>query len=146
MFPSTQLVFTKSCRFNFSTSGSSSNSGIDDGGQRESGRTPPTAAAGMTRPHRYLRGGELHVLFRLNFYPGGGGVNHTIAYLRRVHPLACEHLPGQSQVLIQVQVWVHVLFHLELLVLLKNKKNCHYIYILTPPLPLQVEIQMKQYL
>ena len=75
----------------------------------------------------------------------GGEVNHTIAYLRRVHPLACEHLPGQSQVLIQVQVWVHVLFHLELLVLLKNKKNCHYIYILTPP-PLQVEIQTKQYL
>ena len=145
MFPSTQLVFTKSCRLNFSTSGSSSNSGIGNGGQRESGRTTSDYCSWYYQPHQYLRGGKLHVLFRLNFYPGGGGVNHTIAYLRHVHPLACEHLPGQSQVLIQVQVWVHVLFHLELLVLLKNKKNCHYIYILTPP-PLQVEIQTKQYL
>ena len=127
MFPSTQLVFTKSCHLNFSTSGSSGNSGIDDGGQRESGRTTSDYCSWYDQPHWYLRGGKLHVLFCLNFYPGGGGVNHTIAYLRHVHPLACEHLPGQSQVLIQVQVWVHVLFHLELLVLLKNKKNFHYI-------------------
>ena len=135
MFPSTQLVFTKSCRLNFSMSGSSGNSGIDDGGQCESGRTTSDYCSWYDQPHRYLRGGELQVLFHLNFYLGGGGVNHTIAYLRCVHPLACEHLPGQSQVLIQVQVqvWVHVLFHLELLVLLKNKKNYHYIYILTPP-------------
>ena len=48
MFPSTQLVFNKSCRLNFSTSGSSGNSGIDDGGKGANvnpAGPPPTAAA-----------------------------------------------------------------------------------------------------
>ena len=58
----------------------------------------------------------------LEFLPGEvGGVNHTIAYLCLLHPVhrACEFLHTQRQVLVQV----------ELLVLLKNKKqNPQYMY------------------
>ena len=42
MFPSTWLAFTKSCRLNFSTSGSS---GIGDGGNVGNVNQPPTTAA-----------------------------------------------------------------------------------------------------
>ena len=45
MFPSTQLVFTKSCRLNFSMAGSSGNSGIDDGAKVNPAGPPLTAAA-----------------------------------------------------------------------------------------------------
>ena len=48
--PSTWLAFTKSCRLNFSTSGSSS---IGDGGNVANvnlAGQPPTTAAGMTSP------------------------------------------------------------------------------------------------
>ena len=125
MLPSTWLAFTKSCRLNFSTSGSSS---IGNGGQcgkRESGRTTSNYCSWYNQPHRHLRGGKLQVLFCLHFYPGRGGVNHTIAYLHLVHPVhrACEFLHAQQQVLVQVQVQV------ELLVLLKNKQqNPQYMY------------------
>ena len=125
MLLSTWLAFTKSCRLNFSTSGSSS---IGDGVQRgkhESSRTTLDYYNWYDQPHQHLRGAELQVLFHLNFYPGRGGVNHTIAYLHLVHPVhrACEFLHAQQQVLVQVQVQV------ELLVLLKNKKqNPQYMY------------------
>ena len=124
MLPSTRLAFTKSCRLNFSTSGSS----IGNGGQCgkcESDRTASDYCSWYDQPHWHLRGGEVQVLFRLNFYPGRGGVNHTISYLRLVHPVhrACELLHAQRQVLVQVQMQV------ELLVLLKNKKqNPQYMY------------------
>ena len=82
MFPSTLLVFTKSFRLNFSTSGSSSNSGIDDGGhQRESGRTTSDYCSWYDQPHWHIRGGKLQVLFCLNFYPGKGGELITLTFI-----------------------------------------------------------------
>ena len=80
MFPSTRLVFTKSCRLNFSTSGSSS---IGDGGNvgnMNLAGEPPTTAASSTRgpssaprpaAKRRLETGTVS----LEFLPGGGGVN-----------------------------------------------------------------------
>ena len=141
MLPSTWLAFTKSCRLNFSTSGSSS---IGDGGQRgkrESGRRTsdycswydhgPGVGVAPPAPKRRQATGTVS----LEFLPRGGGVNHTIAYLRLVHPVhrACEFLHAQRQVLVQVQMQVELLvlvqMQVELLVLLKNKKqNPQYMY------------------
>ena len=70
MFPSTWLVFTKSCRLNFSTSGSS---GIGDGGQHKSGRTTSdwVLLVDLQHPGQQPSEGLKQVLFNLNFYPGG---------------------------------------------------------------------------
>ena len=81
MFLSTQLVFTKSCHLNFSTSGSSS---IGDGGQCgkcESSRTTSRLLQLvllvdlLQHPGQQPSEGLKQVLFHLNFYPGGEVVN-----------------------------------------------------------------------
>ena len=77
----------------------------------------------LQHPGQQPSEGLKQVLFHLNFYPGGRLVNHTIAYLRLVHPVQrlCEFLHAQRQVLVRLRV--------ELLVLLKNKnQNPQYMY------------------
>ena len=102
MLPSTWLAFTKSCRLNFSMSGSSS---IGDGGQHgkcESGRRTsdycswydhgPRVGVAPPAPKRRRATGTVS----LEFLPGGG-VNHTTGYLCLVYPVhrACEFLHAQ---------------------------------------------------
>ena len=73
MFPSTQLVFTKSFRLNFSTSGSSGNSGIDDGGESGRDNNNNRLLQLLQHPSQRPSEGLKQVLFRLNFYLRGGG-------------------------------------------------------------------------
>ena len=135
----------------------SGSSSIGNGGQhgkRESGRRTsdycswynhgPGVGVAPPAPKRRQATGTVSLEFLLSL-PREGGVNHTIAYLRLVHPVhrACEFLHAQQQVLVQVQMQVELLvlvqmqvellvlvqMQVELLVLLKNKKqNPQYMY------------------
>ena len=93
------------------------------GNVNPAGQPPTGSTSGSSAPQpaakRRLETGTVS----LEFLPGGRLVNHTIAYLRLVHPVQrlCEFLHAQRQVLVQLRV--------ELLVLLKNKNQNHqYMY------------------
>ena len=98
MFPSTQLVFTKSCHWNFSMSGSS---GIGDGGNMGNVNQPPTTEASST---------------------SGSSSAPRPAAKQRLHTgtVLLEFLPRWEVVNLDVDLHLHVL-RILLLVLQKHR-------------------------
>ena len=151
VFPSTRLVFTKSCRLNFSMSGSSS---IGDGGGGNMGNVnqPPTTAASSTcgssapwpAAKRSLETGTVS----LEFLPKGGEVVNLDVDLH-LHVLRVLIFVLQQH----KQLHLHLNLHQDLSLCMQkftgpmdwvNKtKVCNSVINSPPP---WVEIQAKQYL